>query len=90
MYHHGSTANEMITANPLLLTEHAPEVNSPPLKIVYLWKIFSDFQIGKHPEEKRLRRLYRWGIKLVSVHTAPGVLFVSENAGPNFYKFLNP
>ena len=36
------------------------------------------------------QRLEPWDIKCVSEHTAPRILLVSENAGPNFSKFLNP
>ena len=36
------------------------------------------------------QRLDPWEIKFVSEHMAPGKLLVSENAGPNFSKFLNP
>ena len=40
-------------------------------------------------KKKRLKRLDPWEIKFVPEHTAPGILLVSENAGPNFSKFLN-
>ena len=39
---------------------------------------------------KTPQRLDPWEIKFVSEHTAPGILLVSENTGPNLSKFLNP